>query len=71
MWTGWAASGREPEQVWIFRTRAHWRRFPLQKTESGFFVSDERGRPVARAQTLKALLKKVESIPALAALADD
>jgi hypothetical protein len=33
MWTGWAAAGESPEQVWIFRTRAHWRRFPLVKTD--------------------------------------
>ena len=71
MWTGWAASGSEPDQVWIFRTRAHWRRFPLTKSKTGFVIADERGRPVARAKTLPALLKKVELIPGLEALTED
>ncbi|KCZ56278.1 hypothetical protein HY29_09505 [Hyphomonas beringensis] len=71
MWTGWAASGREPEHVWIFRTRAHWRRFPLSKTETGYSIADELGRPVVNAKSLKALLKKVELIPGLEALSQD
>ncbi|KCZ51504.1 hypothetical protein [Hyphomonas pacifica] len=71
MWTGWAASGREPQQVWIFRTRAHWRRFPLSKTGLGYSIADERGRPVVHARSLKALLKKVELIPGLEALSQD
>jgi len=66
-----AASGREPEQVWIFRTRAHWRRFPLSKTETGYSIADELGRPVIHAKSLKALLKKVELIPGLEALSQD
>ncbi|MFH1517109.1 MAG: hypothetical protein ABIH17_04420, partial [Pseudomonadota bacterium] len=44
MWTGWATAGEAPEQVWIFRTRAHWRRFPLTKTAKGYALADERGR---------------------------
>ena len=65
MWTGWAAAGRKPEQIWIFRTRAHWRQFPLSKTDTGYAIADERGLVVARAKSLKALLRKVESIPRL------
>ncbi|MEE2921206.1 MAG: hypothetical protein VYC38_05535 [Pseudomonadota bacterium] len=71
MWTGWAASGREPDQIWIFRTRAHWRRFPLSKSKTGFVIADERGRPVARAKSLRALLQKGESLPGLETLRED
>lgn len=71
MWTGWAASGEQPEQIWIFRTRAHWRRFPLSKSDRGYCIADERGRTVARAKSLKALLRKVEAIPGLDAAPQD
>lgn len=65
MWTGWAAAGESPEQVWIFRTRAHWRRFPLKKTRNGYALSDETGRRIIRAETLEGLLGAVEAIPGL------
>lgn len=65
MWTGWAAAGESPEQIWIFRTRAHWRRFPLVKTETGYALSDEKGRRTVQAASLQELLSAVESIPAL------
>lgn len=65
MWTGWAAAGESPEQVWIFRTRAHWRRFPLVKTGNGYALSDEKGRRTVRAASLKDLLSAVEAIPGL------
>ncbi len=65
MWTGWAASGEAPEQVWIFRSRAHWRRFPLVKTSRGYALSDEKGRRVVRAASLQELLAAVEAIPGL------
>ncbi len=71
MWTGWAAPGHQPEHVWIFRTRAHWRRFPLSKSERGYSIADERGRTVARAKTLEDLLRRVEAIPGLDAGAED
>ena len=66
VWTGWSASGAEPEEIWLYRTRAHWRKFPLRKTDNGFALFDERGRPVADAETLGDLLRAVESIPGLA-----
>ena len=44
-WTGWACSGSEPDQIYVFRTRAHWRRFALQKTPSGFALVDEHDSP--------------------------
>jgi hypothetical protein len=65
MWTGWAAAGESPEQSWFFRTRAHWRRFPLVKTETGYALSDEKGRRTVQAASLQELLSAVESIPAL------
>jgi hypothetical protein len=65
MWTGWAAAGATPERILIFRTRAHWRRFTLTKTPSGFAVADEKDRAVAEAATLPELLKAVEAIPGL------
>ena len=65
VWTGWSASGVEPAEVWLYRTRAHWRKFPLRKTEDGFALFDERGQHVASAASLAGLLKAVESIPGL------
>jgi hypothetical protein len=65
VWTGWSASGVEPEEVWLYRTRAHWRKFPLRKTDAGFALFDERGREVASAATLDDLLRAVERIPGL------
>ena len=65
VWTGWAVAGDVPEEVLIYRTRAHWRRFPLRKTEAGYALYIETGRKVAEAKTLEALLKRVESIPGL------
>ncbi|MEM9738940.1 MAG: hypothetical protein AAF829_03660 [Pseudomonadota bacterium] len=65
VWTGWAAAGDAPSEVLIYRTKAHWRRFPLRKTENGFALFIESGRQVAVADTLEALLQKVEAIPGL------
>lgn len=65
VWTGWAAAGDTPEEVLIFRTRAHWRKFPLRKTGSGYALFDERDRCVAEEATLVSLLKVVEAIPGL------
>lgn len=66
VWTGWAAAGDTPEEVWIFRTKAHWRRFPLRKTDDGrYALHIESGRKVAEADTLEALLQRVEAIPGL------
>ena len=66
VWTGWAAAGAEPEEVWLYRTRAHWRKFPLRKTEDGFALYDEKDSEVASATSLDDLLEAVESIPGLA-----
>ncbi len=71
VWTGWAAAGDAPEEVLIYRTRAHWRRFPLRKTGKGYALHIETGRKVAEAETLDALLKRVESIPGLRVVAGD
>lgn len=65
VWTGWAATGEQPERVWIFRTQAHWRRFPLMKTSRGYALFDEKDHKVAEAATLVRLLARVEAIPAL------
>lgn len=65
VWTGWAAAGETPHEVWIFRTRAHWRRFPLRKTETGYALFLESGRRIASAATLEALLQRVEAVPGL------
>ena len=71
MWTGWAATGEAPETVWIFRSRAHWRRFPLTRTDEGYALGDDRGNPFRDAVTLEDLLRAVEAVPALAASAQD
>lgn len=65
MWTGWAAAGDSPDTIWLFRTRAHWRRFPLTKARGNYALADETGRRVARAKSLADLLKAVEGVPAL------
>ncbi len=65
MWAGWAATGEAPDTIWLFRTRAHWRKFPLTKQKTGFALADETGRRVARARTLAELLRAVEGVPAL------
>ncbi|WP_300377703.1 hypothetical protein [Henriciella sp.] len=65
VWTGWSASGAEPDEVWLYRTRAHWRKFPLRKNETGYALFDERDQKVAEAVTLQDLLHAVESIPGL------
>lgn len=66
VWTGWAAPGAAPDEVWIFRTRAHWRRFPLRKQANAYVLYDERDARVARATSLEALLRRVEGLPGLA-----
>lgn len=71
MWTGWATAGEAPEQVWIFRTRAHWRRFPLTKSAKGYVLADEKGRRMFRSATLEDLLQAVEAIPGLADTVQD
>ncbi|MEQ8557886.1 MAG: hypothetical protein RIB03_06170 [Henriciella sp.] len=71
VWTGWSAAGAEPDEVWLYRTRAHWRKFPLRKTADGFALYDERNEEVAAASTLQDLLEAVESIPGLAATQDE
>lgn len=65
VWTGWAAAGDAPEEIWIIRTRAHWRRFPLRKHKRGFALHDETGEIVEVDQTLAGLLARVEALPAL------
>ncbi|MEO1100521.1 MAG: hypothetical protein AAFW65_01610 [Pseudomonadota bacterium] len=65
VWSGWAATGDQPREIWIFRTKAHWRRFPLKKEDGGYALFDERDRRVARAPSLERLLRKVEAIPGI------
>ena len=65
VWTGWAAFGAQPKEVVLYRTRAHWRRFPLRKSSAGFVLFDEKNREIAKAKSLTALLEIVESIPGL------
>ncbi len=65
VWTGWSMTGLEPEEIWIYRRRAHWRRFPLRKTTAGYALFDETGKRVARAPRLDLLLRRIENIPGL------
>ncbi|MEO0753639.1 MAG: hypothetical protein AAFY85_02465 [Pseudomonadota bacterium] len=71
VWTGWAAAGDAPREVWIIRTRAHWRRFPLRKLGSRYALYDETGQTVAIAETLAASLDRVESLPGFKGIAGD
>ena len=70
VWTGWSAAGAEPDEVWLYRTRAHWRKFPLRKTGDGFALYDENDHKVAEAGNLQDLLTAVESIPGLRETSD-
>jgi len=65
VWTGWSACGETPKEVIIYRTRAHWRKFPLRKTSDGFALCDERGTELARNKSLAGLLARVEALPGL------
>ena len=65
VWTGWSASGETPDEITLYRTRAHWRRFPLRKSNTDFVLFDDKGHEVARSETLEALLEQVEAIPGL------
>jgi hypothetical protein len=65
VWTGWSANGEEPEEVILYRTQAHWRRFPLRKSNVGFILFDDRSTEVAKAASLEELLSAVEAIPGL------
>ena len=65
VWTGWSASGETPDEITLYRTRAHWRRFPLRKSNTDFVLFDDKGNEVARSETLEALLEQVEAIPGL------
>jgi hypothetical protein len=66
VWTGWSATGEMPEEITLYRTRAHWRRLPLRKSNEDFVLFDDRGTEVARSPSLDNLLKQVEAIPGLA-----
>ena len=65
VWTGWSACGAEPEEVIIYRTRAHWRKFPLRKVEGGFAIFTEGGTQLATHAELVGLLAQVEALPGL------
>ncbi|MBO6688448.1 MAG: hypothetical protein JJ931_00290 [Henriciella sp.] len=65
VWTGWSATGDEPDEVTLYRTRAHWRRFPLRKSNAEFVLFDDKGTEVARSRSPKQLLQDVEAIPGL------
>ena len=67
VWTGWSATGDEPEEITLYRTRAHWRRFPLRKSNAEFVLYDDTGTEVARSKSPQSLLEQVEAIPGLAA----
>ncbi|MEM9180928.1 MAG: hypothetical protein AAGA89_14540 [Pseudomonadota bacterium] len=67
VWTGWSASGETPDEITLYRTRAHWRRFPLRKSNQDFVLFDDKGNEVARSDSLEALLEQVEAIPGLSA----
>jgi len=65
VWTGWSASGETPKEITLYRTRAHWRRFPLRKSNKQFVLHDDKGNEVARSASLPDLLRQVEAVPGL------
>ncbi|GAB5458105.1 MAG: hypothetical protein Hens3KO_11350 [Henriciella sp.] len=67
VWTGWSANGAAPEEVIIYRTRAHWRKFPLRRTGAEFGLYNERGKELAKHPTLDGLLAQIEALPGLTA----
>ncbi|MEM9937606.1 MAG: hypothetical protein AAFZ91_11765 [Pseudomonadota bacterium] len=66
VWTGWSACGEAPAQVNLYRTRAHWRKFPLLKTHDGFSLFDDKGSKILEAPSLDDVLNAVEKIPGIA-----
>lgn len=65
VWTGWSACGDTPCEIVIYRTRAHWRKFHLRRTEAEFALFDEKANQLAAHKTLGGLLAQVESLPGL------
>jgi len=65
VWCGWASVGQPVTEIFIYRARAHWRRFLLTKAEGRFRLSDETGGAVAEDASLKGLLARVEAMPGL------
>jgi hypothetical protein len=63
VWTGWAASGEGPDVIWLFRTRAHWRRFLLQKRPRGYALIDEHTQIVAAVERLEDLAHAIAAVP--------
>ena len=64
-WTGWARTESRPDEVWVFRTRANWRRFVILKDEAGFLLRDDSGDFSKRFDQLAALPDAVSSVPSM------
>jgi len=69
LWSGWAYIGTEPDEIWLYRSRTHWRRFPLVKAEVGYVLLGDRDSPLARAVSLPDIIGAIEEIPAAASTA--
>lgn len=65
VWSGWAAAGDSPDTVWIFRHRAHWRRFSLVRLSVGYVLVDDSGRASRSLLALSELSDAIEEVPAL------
>jgi hypothetical protein len=65
VWTGWSAFGEAPDEVIIYRTRAHWRKFPLRKASPNFSIFTEQGEKLAVFSNLEQLTEMIESLPGL------
>lgn len=64
-WTGWAALPENPNEVWIFRSQANWRRFILRKTSNAYVLVDDTKNSEEQFECLENLAVKVGQVPAL------
>ncbi|MEL7129823.1 MAG: hypothetical protein AAGK23_09765, partial [Pseudomonadota bacterium] len=64
-WSGWAAAGWNPKTIWIYRTREHWRRFPLIKHLGSYALLDDNDREVSRDASLSHVLSQIDAVPGL------
>ncbi|ACT59995.1 RNA-binding protein [Hirschia baltica] len=64
-WTGWATLPENPDEIWIFRSRANWRRFILRKTDAAYVLFDDTQNSEEVFEELESLANKVGQVPAL------
>ncbi len=64
-WTGWARIDSYAGEIWLFRTRANWRRFILRKSGDGMVLEDDTGKAAQSVAGMADLPAAVARVPAL------